>query len=52
MVICLERGASDLHIVHFGGAPIARRLPAGGARRSRPAGRLHYVVISRDGRCN
>ena len=34
----------------FGGAPVARRSPAGGARRPRPAGRSHYVVISRDGR--
>jgi len=30
--------------------PVARRSPAGGARRPRPAGRSHYVVISRDGR--
>jgi len=32
----------------FGGA--LRRPPVGGARRPRPAGRSHYVVISRDGR--
>ena len=34
----------------FLGPPVARRSPAGGARRPRPAGRSHYVVISRDGR--
>jgi len=33
------------------GAPrVARRTPAGDVRRPRPAGRSHYVVISRDGR--
>jgi len=32
----------------FGGAP--RRPPVGSARRPRPASRLRYVVISRDGR--
>ena len=31
-------------------APVARRSPAGDARRPRPAGRSPYVVISRDGR--
>ena len=31
-------------------APVARRSPAGDARRPRPAGRSHYFVISRDGR--
>ena len=30
--------------------PAGRRSPAGGERRPRPASRLHYVVISRDGR--
>jgi len=30
--------------------PVGGRSPAGGARRPRPAGRSHYVVISRDGR--
>jgi len=34
----------------LGAPPVARRSPAGGACRSRPAGRSHYVVISRDGR--
>jgi len=34
----------------FGGAPVAHRSPAGGARRPRPAGRSQYVVISRDRR--
>jgi len=31
-------------------APLGGRSPAGGARRLRPAGRSHYVVILRDGR--
>jgi len=30
--------------------PVGGRSPAGGAHRPRPAGRSHYVVISRDGR--
>ena len=34
----------------LGAPPVARRSPAGDARRPRPAGRSHYVVISRDGR--
>jgi len=34
----------------WGRPPVARRSPAGGARRPRPAGRSHYVVISQDGR--
>ena len=34
----------------FVAPPVARRLPAGSSRRPRPAGRSHYVVISRDGR--
>ena len=38
----------------FGDAPSPRRSPAGDspgdARRPRPAGRSHYVVMSRDGR--
>jgi len=30
--------------------PVTRQSPASSARRARPAGRSHYVVISRDGR--
>ena len=30
--------------------PVTRQSPASSARRPRPAGRSHYVVISRDGR--
>ena len=36
--------------VPAGGNEHERRPPAGDARRPRPAGRSHYVVISRDGR--
>ena len=32
----------------LGAPPVARRSLAGGARRPRPDGRSHYVVISRD----
>ena len=42
--------ASPMRRVVLGVPPVARRSPAGGARRPRPAGRSHYVVISRDGR--
>ena len=31
-------------------SPVARQSPASSARRTRPDGRSHYVVISRDGR--
>jgi len=31
-------------------APVTRQSPASSARRPRPAGRSHYIVISRDGR--
>ena len=31
-------------------APVTRQSAASSARRPRPAGRSHYVVISRDGR--
>ena len=42
--------ASRMRRAVLGAPPVARRSPAGGARRPRPAGRSHYVVISRDGR--
>ena len=42
--------ASRMRRAVLGAPPIARRLPAGGVRRPRPAGCSHYVVISRDER--
>ena len=35
---------------NFKNAPVTRQSAASSARRPRPAGRSHYVVISRDGR--
>ena len=45
-----HRPASRMRRAVLGAPPVTRRSPAGGARRPRPAGRSHYVVISRDGR--
>jgi len=42
--------ASCMRRAVLGARPDAHRSPAGGARRPHPAGRSHYVVISRDGR--
>jgi len=49
-----HRRASHAHLPYtarnFENAPITRQSAASIARRPRPAGRSHYVVISRDGR--
>jgi len=42
--------ASRMRRAVLGAPPVARRSPAGDARRPRTAGRSNYVVISRDGR--
>jgi len=42
--------ASRVRRAVLGAAPVARRSPAGDARRPRSARRSHYVVISQDGR--
>ena len=41
--------ASRMQRTVLGAPHVARRSPAGGARRPRPAGHSHYVVISQDG---
>ena len=49
-----HRRASHAHFPYtarsFENAPVTRHSAATSARRPRPAGRWHYVVISRDGR--
>ena len=43
--------ASRMRRAVLGAPPVTRRSPAGGARRLRPDGRSHYVVISRFALC-
>jgi len=49
-----HRRASHAHVPYtarnFANAPVTRQSAASSTRRPRPAGRSHYVVISRDGR--
>jgi len=42
--------ATPTYARNFENAPVTRQSAVSSARRTRPAGRSHYVVISRDGR--